>query len=203
MEPRETTPPTHDPRDAKARAKADRAYKKASRPWYKKKRYLLPLAVVVLIAAFSSSGDSGTDSETPSAEDTNASASATAPGESSAAEEPAEAEQPAEKKTPKMTASQENAVRAAENYLSFAPFSKKGLIQQLSSQAGDGYPKPDAVFAVNHIDADWNKQAAIAAKNYLDISSFSRSGLIQQLSSAAGDKYTRAQAVYGVNKAGL
>ena len=113
------------------------------------------------------------------------------------------AEKPAAEQKPEMTASQENAVDAAEGYLDFAPFSKKGLIRQLSSDAGDGYPKADAVFAVNHIDVDWNAQAVKAAKNYLDMTSFSRDGLIQQLSSSAGDQYTHAQAVYAVNKVGL
>lgn len=47
--------------EAKARAKADKAYRKASRPFYKKKRVLLPLALVglmVLIVATSSGGGS-------------------------------------------------------------------------------------------------------------------------------------------------
>jgi len=81
--------------------------------------------------------------------------------------------------------------------------SKKGLIRQLSSQAGDGYPKADAVFAVNHIDVNWKEQAVQSAKDYLDFTSFSRDGLIQQLSSSAGDQYTHAQAVYAANKVGL
>ena len=41
--------PPLDPRDARARAKADKAYAKARRPWYKKKRFILPLALLVLI----------------------------------------------------------------------------------------------------------------------------------------------------------
>lgn len=47
-------------KDAKARAKADKAYQKASRPWYKKKRFILPgglLVLVVLIVALSGGGD--------------------------------------------------------------------------------------------------------------------------------------------------
>ncbi len=104
---------------------------------------------------------------------------------------------------PEMTKSQENALEAAENYLSFAPFSKKGLIRQLSSDAGDGYALADARFAANHVDVDWNEQAAKAAKNYLDLTPFSRDGLIQQLTSDAGDGYTRKQAEYGVTQAGL
>ena len=104
---------------------------------------------------------------------------------------------------PSYTMAQKQAIGSAKNYLSFSAFSKAGLIEQLSSKAGDGYALKDARFAVNHITVDWNKQAAASAKNYLKMSSFSRAGLIEQLSSAAGEKFTHAQAVYGVNKVGL
>jgi hypothetical protein len=111
--------------------------------------------------------------------------------------------EPTKKAAPKMTKAQKNAVGAARNYLEFAAFSKKGLIEQLSSDAGDGFAKADATFAVNYLDVNWNQQAVKAAKNYLDISSFSRKGLIDQLESSAGDGFTHAQAVYGVKKNGL
>jgi hypothetical protein len=101
------------------------------------------------------------------------------------------------------TAGQENARRSAESYLEFSAFSRKGLIQQLSSEYGEGFSKADAIFAVNHIDVDWNEQAAKSAKNYLDTSAFSRQGLIEQLESEYGDGFTHAQAVYGVNQTGL
>lgn len=107
------------------------------------------------------------------------------------------------KPAPHYTVSQTQAIGAANNYLSFQGFSRKGLIQQLSSKAGDGYKLADAVFAVNHISVDWNAQAVRSAKNYLSFSHFSRAGLIQQLSSAAGDQYTVAQATYAANKVGL
>lgn len=108
-----------------------------------------------------------------------------------------------EESEPDMTSGQRNALRSAESYLSTAPFSRKGLIQQLSSDAGDGYAVKDARFAADNVEVSWKQQAAKAAKNYLEISGFSRQGLIQQLSSDAGDGYTRKQAVFGVNKAGL
>ena len=66
------------------------------------------------------------------------------------------------------TAGQENARRSAETYLDTMAFSRKGLISQLSSSAGEGYSRADATYAVNHIDVDWNEQAAKAAQNYLD-----------------------------------
>jgi hypothetical protein len=104
---------------------------------------------------------------------------------------------------PHYTVSQQNAINAAKDYLNTAAFSKKGLIDQLSSSAADGYPHKDAVFAVAHLHVNWKQQAVQAAKDYLDTSSFSCQGLIEQLSSSAGDKYTQAQAQYAAKKVGL
>lgn len=67
-----TEQPTVDPAraklEAKARAKADKAYKKASRPWFKKKRYLLPLAVLVIVVAFQLTNGGGDSSDPGAAE---------------------------------------------------------------------------------------------------------------------------------------
>ena len=107
------------------------------------------------------------------------------------------------KTAPAMTASQEQAIGSAESYLSFSAFSRKGLIRQLSSDAGEGFSVADATYAVDHVKVSWNEQAAKSAKSYLAMSHFSRKGLIHQLESSAGEGFTHAQAVYGVNKAGL
>jgi hypothetical protein len=104
---------------------------------------------------------------------------------------------------PELTASQEQAIGSAESYLEFTSFSRRGLIQQLSSDAGEGFSVADATYAVDHITVSWKEQAAIAAKAYLAMTNFSRRGLIQQLESRAGDGFTHAEAVYGVTKAGL
>jgi len=99
-----------------------------------------------------------------------------------------------------LTGPQNNAVRAAKNYLSFLGFSRDGLIHQLSSDAGDGYNVTDATIAVDSLNINWNKQAVRSAKNYLSFSGFSCKGLINQLSSSAGDKYTDSQANYGARQ---
>lgn len=99
-----------------------------------------------------------------------------------------------------MTSGQANALEAAQNYIQLSSFSKAGLIEQLSSSAGDGYSKADATFAANNVDADFKEEAVEAAKNYLDLTSFSKEGLIEQLSSAAGDEFTPAQARYAADK---
>jgi len=95
-----------------------------------------------------------------------------------------------------------NAIRSAKQYLSFSGFSRQGLIQQLTSDAGDGYEIGDATYAVDSLNVDWNSQAVRSAKQYLSFSGFSCDGLIEQLSSEAGDKYTLSQATYGAQQAG-
>lgn len=101
-----------------------------------------------------------------------------------------------------LTGPQKNAIRSAKNYLAMTGFSRDGLIQQLSSDAGDGYRATDATVAVDSLNIDWDKQAVRSAKNYLAMMGFSCKGLIQQLSSDAGDKYTVSQANYGAQQAG-
>jgi hypothetical protein len=97
---------------------------------------------------------------------------------------------------------QKNAVRSAQQYLSIQGFSRNGLIEQLSSEYGDGYNVSDATVAVDSLNIDWNMQAVKSAKQYLSIQGFSCKGLIEQLSSGAGDKFTQSQATYGAKQAG-
>ena len=108
-----------------------------------------------------------------------------------------------EETKPELTVAQKNAIRSAESYLRFKGFSRDGLIQQLSSSAGDGYDIDDATIAVDSLDVDWNEQAAKSAQSYLDFKGFSCDGLIQQLSSKAGDKFTKEQATYGAKQVGV
>ena len=124
---------------------------------------------------------------------------ATSTAASSSEKIPVGSEEPAQSF---LTPSQANAARSAEQYLSMTGFSRNGLIEQLSSSAGEGYSRADATAAVDSLTVDWNENAAKSARQYLDMSGFSCSGLIEQLSSQAGDKYTKAQATYGARQAG-
>lgn len=104
---------------------------------------------------------------------------------------------------PAVSAGQEQALRAAEQYLAIMPLSRRGLIEQLSSSAGEGFSVKDATYAADHVEVDWNEQAVKAAKQYLELMPMSRAGLIHQLESRAGDGFTHAQAVHGAKGAGL
>lgn len=88
----------------------------------------------------------------------------------------AEAEEKAKENA--LTMSQKQAVRAAENYLSFTAFSRKGLIEQLEFE---GYDNSDATYAVDSLNVDWQEQAIKKAEDYLDLTAFSKSGLVDQL----------------------
>jgi hypothetical protein len=97
------------------------------------------------------------------------------------------------------TGPQQQAIGAAYDYLRVMPFSKAGLIHQLSSRYGDGFSRTTATYAVNHIRVSWKYQAVRAARQYLRIMHFSCSGLIHQLESRYGDQYLHWQAVYGAH----
>lgn len=86
----ETTQTTESKSDAKARAAADKAYTKASRPWFKKKRFIFTLLIVLIIAISVATG--GNDEEGDTASNT-----AAAPG---AEQAPAEEAAPAEDAAP-------------------------------------------------------------------------------------------------------
>jgi hypothetical protein len=63
-------PEFSSPKEAKAQAKAAKAYSKATRPWFKKKRIILPLALIVVIGisvAAKGGGDKGTSDSTTNA----------------------------------------------------------------------------------------------------------------------------------------
>jgi hypothetical protein len=84
-------------RDAKAEAKAAKAYAKAQRPWYKKKRFILPLALVALFVAVGIGSAGGSDDPTVTADPETVESAASALPEDEASEvvEEAEEEQPA------------------------------------------------------------------------------------------------------------
>lgn len=164
--------------------KAESAVYAKAKQFFSKERMLIPVVLIAFLAA--SCGGGSTDSVNASNGST---ATETAAPKAEAPVEIAE------------TSGQRNAKRAAENYLSVMPFSRDGLIGQLSSEFGDKYTVGDATYGVDALDADWNEQAYRSAKNYLSIMPFSRDGLIEQLSSDFGDKYTVEQATYGADRA--
>lgn len=149
--------------------------------------------VAIIVISVAASGGNGTGSTDASSTTTGTSATTTA--------EPVATPSPS---APSMTTGEQQAVDSAENYLSMGSgFSYSGLLNQLTSSAGDGDTQSDAKFAINYLHPDWDAQAVESAKNYLQLGGFSRESLIQQLTSSAGGGYTEGQAEYAAAKVGL
>lgn len=116
------------------------------KPWYTKMRVIIPIALVVGIiglgaifgggekdsaAPKSAATASATESQEPAPKSTPEESADEATQESAKEPEEEPAETKAAPKAPKMTVSQEQAVRKAEDYLDLASFSRSGLIDQL------------------------------------------------------------------------
>jgi hypothetical protein len=83
------------------------------------------------------------------------------------------------------------------SYLNISAFSRVSLTKQLQYE---GYSAADAGWAIDHIQVNWNDQAAKSAKSYMKISAFSRQSLTSQL---IYEGFTPAEAQYGVSQTGL
>jgi hypothetical protein len=162
---------------------------------------LLLVALAVLGACASEEVNSEPDAAPDTVTETVEAGDSEEPTTEEAVEETTTEEAPPPPPEPELTAAQENAIESAQSYLALAGFSRQGLIDQLTSEYGEGFKKKDAVFAVDYLDPNWKKEAVESAKSYLEFGSFSLQGLIEQLESPYGDQYTHAQAVYGARKA--
>ena len=169
-----------DPKLAKAEAAAEKAKAKSLRPWFQKKRFIIPIALVTVFA-LSSALNSGNGGQTSSQ------------GSSSSSDDTESVEPETATEYANETVSQENARKSAESYLAYSSFSRSGLIGQLEYEE---FSNADAVYAVDILNVDWNAQAKGSAESYLNSSAFSRSGLIGQLEY---EGFSTEEATYGVD----
>lgn len=207
------------------------AINKTKKPLYKRV-WVWALAILALFVLIGILGSSPEDDEAPALAESPTTAAATepaAPTTTPASEVSAEVgaevgsatedeptteaapepttEDESEVEEPEMTTAQSGAVRSATSYVDLMGFSRQGLIDQLTSEYGDGYDLADAEFAVSHLESaglvDWNEEAVQSAESYVDLMGFSRQGLIDQLTSEYGDKYTLSQAEHAADAVGL
>ena len=150
----------------------------AIRPWYQKKRFLVPAGFIVLFAILLSIG-----TQPPSR--------SPVPIGDSNTQLPNGSEESIE------TVNQQNARIKAMQYLQFSAFSRKGLIQQLEYE---GFNTADAEYGTDAQNADWREQAAKKARQYLQTSAFSKLGLTNQL---LYEGFSVEEAEYGVATTGL
>lgn len=98
----------------------------------------------------------------------------------------------------KVSAEYRAALKSAEYYSNNMHMSKVGIYDQLVSEAGDKFPSDAAQYAVDHINADWKKNALKTAKSYQQDMNLSTEAIRDQLTSDAGEKFTQEEADYAI-----
>jgi hypothetical protein len=78
--------------------------------------------------------------------------------------------------------------------------SKSTLLQQLGLHVGESYSEAEALYVVNHVDADWKARAVADARNRLEGQGHSRESLMWHLTEADG--FSKAEATYAVSRIG-
>ena len=92
-----------------------------------------------------------------------------------------------------------SALNSAETYSDMMNMSKAAIYDQLISEYGDKFSKKAAKYAIDNLDADWNKNALLSAESYQDTMDMSPSAIYDQLISEYGDKFTKKQAKYAID----
>ncbi len=185
---------------------------KASRPFYKKKRVLIPAAFVVLLGFAGAGGDS---SSTDTVEASKASAAEVTTSETSAADKAAADKAAADKAAADKAAADKAAAdkaaadkaaadkAAADKAAADKAAADKAVADKAAAEkaAADkaAADKAAAEKAAEAAKGTLSQQNAYdSAASYLGHSAFSRTGLVQQLSSEYGEAYPLADAEFAV-----
>ncbi|MDU1315674.1 Ltp family lipoprotein [Anaerococcus hydrogenalis] len=114
-------------------------------------------------------------------------------------EEPKNEEPKKEETNKNVSREYQNALKTAESYLQTFPFSKQGLLEQLTSEHGSKFPQDAAQYAIDNLKVDYKEQALKSAKNYMDTMPMSNDELYEQLTSEHGEKFTPEEAQYAID----
>lgn len=97
---------------------------------------------------------------------------------------------------PKIPSEWTAALNSAQSYADNMHMSKMGIYNQLISSAGDKFPPQAAKYAVDHVKADWNRNALETAKSYRENVNMSNEDIKQQLISE--EKFTQQETNYAL-----
>ncbi|KAB1501351.1 hypothetical protein F7230_09680 [Corynebacterium sp. 320] len=96
----------------------------------------------------------------------------------------------------------QSAARKAKTYSDMMHMSRQGIYDQLVSEYGEQFSPDAAQYAVDNLQADYNKNALEKAKTYEKHMSMSPSAIFDQLTSEYGEKFTPEEAQYAVDNLG-
>lgn len=101
-------------------------------------------------------------------------------------------------KTPSVPIEYRNALKQAASYATRMHMSKQGVYDQLVSEYGEQFSPEAAQYAIEKVQADWNKNALMQARQYQERMAMSRARIREQLMSPHGEKFTEAEADYAI-----
>ncbi|MBB5750148.1 Ltp family lipoprotein [Micrococcus sp. TA1] len=173
----------------------DQAAKKSARPWYRKKRFILPTGVLALFVAAGIAGGGGDVPETEAApQGTSVASPSTAqPTADIGAEASARAERKAQE-----SAQAEAEAEAAKKADAEAKAEADAQASQEAEAKAEAEAEAEAQAAEEAAAGTVSQQNALrSAENYLDFTAFSRPGLIDQLEF---EGYSTADATWAVDR---
>lgn len=147
------------------------------KPFYKRVWFWILVVLVIFIGSAAVSGGSNSSSSSSSSSSAKSSSSSSS----------------------HVSATKVASLKSAQTYSDTMHMSKQGIYDQLTSDAGDKFDDASAQYAVDHVKADWNKNALKAAESYQKDQNMSPEAIRDQLTSDAGDKFTQDQADYAVS----
>jgi hypothetical protein len=147
------------------------------KPFYKRVWFWILVVLVIFIGSAAVSGGSNSSSSSSSSSSAKSSSSSSS----------------------HVSATKVAALKSAQTYSDTMHMSKQGIYDQLTSDAGDKFDDASAQYAVDHVKADWNKNALKAAESYQKDQNMSPEAIRDQLTSDAGNKFTQDQADYAVS----
>lgn len=102
------------------------------------------------------------------------------------------------KATSKKAVQRRNALKMANEYANVNHLSMVDTYTATKAYYSK-YPTAVIKYAINHVKANWNKNALYAAKKYKKIVKMTNKQIYNQLISRHGDRFTKAQAKYAIS----
>ncbi|WP_445292920.1 Ltp family lipoprotein [Corynebacterium sp. H113] len=159
-------------------------------------------AGIIVLAAIGSAMGGGSDSTDSASSNTDsAGIVATAPaldGAEDTTEAATDSDESANKADQNVPTEYTSALKKADTYANMMHMSKAGLYDQLTSEYGEKFSPDAAQYAVDNVQADWNRNALEKARSYQDTMAMSPDAIYDQLISDYGEQFTTEEADYAL-----
>lgn len=178
-------------------------YRKNSKKWYQKKKFWLSLGVGLIVASginsFKESTKTGSNDKSTTEITTKDTKKQTSNKATKVTKVQSKKVTEAKPQKPSVPTEYISALSKANSYSDSMYMSKKGIYKQLTSEYGEKFSPAAAQYAIDHITADWNKNALKKAKSYQTDMAMSPEGIRDQLTSDYGEQFTPEEANYAVS----